>query len=213
MEASAVEADYQPRGSIVIALHDDESAGLTCLQALQAWRGRGWELVVVAGSSRDRSMDWCRPLADRMLATRPGLASQFNVGAMKAQGDVLVFLLPELRLPATFEFDMAAFEASDRAWGRFDLGRVIGANPLWRVLVLPFNALTRKTGWVFFCQAPFFRRGFFERIGGFPAIKRYPDLALSRQAGRLSIPFRLLSRVDVHPCGMFSGLPGKPPGR
>jgi glycosyltransferase involved in cell wall biosynthesis len=194
-------ADNRPRGSIVIAMHDDESAGPACLQALQALRANRWELIVVDGGSRDRTAEVCRPLADRVLVTRCGLALQFNAGAMKARGDVVVFLLPELRLPPTVEFDLAAFEVSDRAWGRFDLGSIHGAGLLWRLWAPCLNAWTRRAGVAFFCQAMFFRRGFLERTGGFPAVARHPDLALSRQARAISVPFRLLSRVDVEAPG------------
>ena len=202
MEAPAVVADIRPRGSIIIAMQDDEVLGPRCLQALQGLRENQWEVIVVDGGSRDRTAEMCRPLADRVLVTRPGLTLQFNAGAMKARGDLVIFLLPELRLPPTAEFDLAAFELSERAWGRFDLGMIRGGGLWWRLLVPVLNAWTRHRHKAFFCQALFFRRGFFERLGGFSAATRHPDLALCRQALARSIPFRLLSRVDVEPAGV-----------
>ena len=56
------------------------------------FRERGVEVIVVDGGSRDDTVDYARPLADKVLSAPRGRAAQMNAGAAAASGDVLLFL-------------------------------------------------------------------------------------------------------------------------
>ncbi|HEX8376075.1 MAG TPA: glycosyltransferase, partial [Geminicoccaceae bacterium] len=75
-----------PRLSIVVpTLNEGATIGAT-LAALQPLRGRGCEVIVVDGGSADATVALARPLADAVVASRPGRARQQNAGAAAASG-------------------------------------------------------------------------------------------------------------------------------
>ena len=115
-----------PRLSIVVpALNEAAGLGAT-LAALAPLRRAGHEVIVVDGGSDDGTADIARPLADVVLVTARGRATQMNAGAGVATGDVLLFLHADTRLPAgavaAIAAALAAPGARDRPrWGRFDV--------------------------------------------------------------------------------------------
>ncbi len=181
--------------SVVIPVLDEESVLAATLAPLQAARGRGVEVVVVDGGSRDATREIAAPLADRLLEAPRGRAAQMNVGARASTGEVLLFLHADTVLPGN-----AAALAGDglansgRAWGRFDV-TIAGSDPVLSVVAFLMNARSRLTGIATGDQAMFMRRGAFEQCGGFPAIALMEDVAMSRALKRLSPPLCLRERV------------------
>ena len=176
----------------------NEAAGIEAtLQALAPLRRRGVEIIVVDGGSRDGTPGLARPFADRVMQAPRGRATQMNAGAACAQGDVLLFLHADTRLPD--QADRLAIESmtqSDRVWGRFDV-RFDGKRlPL---IALMMNGRSRATGIATGDQAMFVTRKAFTRAGGFPPIALMEDVALSARLKRLSRPLCLRAKVTVSP--------------
>lgn len=176
----------------------NEAAGIeAALQALAPLRRRGVEIIVVDGGSRDGTPGLAYPFADQVMQAPRGRATQMNAGAACAQGDVLLFLHADTRLPD--EADRLAIESlaqSDRAWGRFDV-RFDGKR-------LPFIAFmmnwrSRATGIATGDQAMFVTRDAFDRAGGFPPIALMEDVALSARLKRLGRPLCLRAKAIVSP--------------
>lgn len=166
-----------------------EAAGVTdTLRALQPIRARGHEVVVVDAGSTDRTVELARPLCDRVVVSEKGRALQMNAGAAAANGDLLLFLHADTRLPANSLEHLTSFIRSRRAWGRFDV-RLSGERPLFRVIAWFMNQRSRLTGICTGDQAMFVRRDAFDALGGFQPMPLMEDVEFSRRLCLVSRPF------------------------
>lgn len=166
-----------PRLSIIVPALE-EAAGLAAsLEGLQVLRGRGHEVIVVDGASRDATPALAAPLADRVLTAPRGRAAQMNAGAEAAAGDALLFLHADTRLPTGA--DALIFAAlARRDWGRFDVC-IDSARPMLAVVGGMMNLRSRLSGIATGDQAMFMTRAAFDQAGGFPDIALMEDIALS----------------------------------
>ncbi len=181
----------QPRFSIIVPVLN-EAAGLEAILApLQAWRRQGHEVIVVDGGSTDASLALAGPRADRVTQTAPGRARQQNAGARLAQGDILLFLHADTRLPEqALEAIAQGLRQQGRCWGRFDV-RLTGRRPMFRVIETLMNWRSRLSGIATGDQAIFVTREAFQRVGGFPDIALMEDIAISKRLKRLGRPLCL----------------------
>jgi rSAM/selenodomain-associated transferase 2 len=182
--------------SIVMPVLDEAAEIEAALSALASYRLRGVEVIVVDGGSRDATPDLARPLADRVTAAARGRSLQMNAGAGAAQGDVLLFLHADTRLPENADrLVLDGLARSGCTWGRFDV-RFDGGG-LLRVVAAMMNLRSRLTGIATGDQALFVTRAAFERVGGFPAIALMEDVALSVRLKRFGRPCALRARVTT----------------
>jgi rSAM/selenodomain-associated transferase 2 len=174
----------------------DEAAGIVqALEALGELRAQGHEVVVVDGGSHDGTSGLAARRADRVLSATRGRASQMNAGAREAQGDVLLFLHADTRLPpGAAGLLLREMERTGREWGRFDV-RIAGRSPGLALVAAAMNARSRLTGIATGDQAMFMRRALFQAEGGFPDIALMEDIALSRRLRRHSRPLCLRARA------------------
>jgi rSAM/selenodomain-associated transferase 2 len=183
------------RVSIVVPALDEAEGIERTLRPLQALRGRGAEVIVVDGGSRDATRALAAPLADRVLEAPRGRAAQMNAGAAASRAEVLVFLHADTLLPeGALDAIESAFADAHRAWGRFDV-RIEGASPVLTLVAAAMNLRSRATGIATGDQAIFVRRAAFEAAGGFPAIPLMEDVALCTALKRISRPACLRERV------------------
>jgi rSAM/selenodomain-associated transferase 2 len=172
----------------------DEAAGLKAtLSPLQPLRAQGHEVILVDGGSRDGTPDLAAPWVDRVLTAPRGRARQMNAGAAVAQGEALVFLHADTRLPPDA---VALIQAAlrERLWGRFDV-RIAGRPPVLKLVALLMNLRSRLTGIATGDQAIFVHREVFTVLGGFLDQPLMEDIALSQQLKRLGPPACLRQRV------------------
>ncbi len=178
--------DY--RVSIIIPVLNEAANILPTLQALQTWRKRGHEVIVVDGQSRDATAELAGPLCDKLLISPTGRAVQMNSGAAQAHGNILLFLHADTRLPDNaIEAMIKAIKRSGRVWGRFDI-RLSGHHPLLWVVGMMMNLRSRLTGIATGDQAIFVRRDVFHRVHGYAAIALMEDVSLSGKLLHLSRP-------------------------
>jgi rSAM/selenodomain-associated transferase 2 len=186
-----------PQLSIVIPVLDEAATIADALAALAPDRARGAEVIVVDGGSRDDTVETARPRADRVITAPRGRGSQMNAGAAAAQGDVLLFLHADTRLPPEADrLVLAALERSRRAWGRFDV-TIAGRSPFLHVVAAMMNLRSRLTGIATGDQAMFMTRAAFAQAGGFPDIPLMEDIVLSRRLKNVSPPACLNARVTT----------------
>ena len=185
------------RLSIVIPALDEAASIREALAALEPLRGRGAEVIVVDGGSRDGTIERARPLADLVITAPRGRGSQMNAGAAAANNDVLLFLHADTRLPPDPDRLLVdLFAHSDRAWGRFDV-TIAGRSPLLRVVAAMMNWRSRVTGIATGDQAMFMTRAAFARAGGFPDIPLMEDVVMSRRLKAIGPPACLAARVTT----------------
>lgn len=179
--------------SIVVPTLNEAAGIVATLASLQTLRDQGHQVIVVDGGSRDGTAALAAPLADRVLSAPRGRARQMNLGAAAANGDVLLFLHADTRLP---EQAASAVQAAlkHRRWGRFDL-RLEGRPRMLRVVACLINLRSHLTGIATGDQAMFMDRGAFDTVGGFPNQPLMEDIALSRRLKRLGPPACLRERV------------------
>ena len=177
--------DARLKLSVVVPVLNEAGGMRDALQALAPLRARGHEVIVVDGGSSDGTREIAAGLCDRVLSAPQGRAAQMNAGARVANGDVLLFLHADTRLPADFMIPDAS------VWGRFDL-RIDGRHPLLKVVACAMNLRSRLTGIATGDQAIFVRRALFP---GFPEIALMEDVALSGVLKKIGSPSCLRERV------------------
>lgn len=166
-----------PRISIIVPVLDEAAGIAAALATLQELRTRGHEVIVVDGGSRDATPALSRPLADRVLTAPRGRAAQMNVGAAVADGQVLLFLHADTRLPALADA-LIVGGLEQRVWGRFDV-KIDSRRAMLKLVGHMMNLRSRLSGIATGDQAMFVTRAAFARVGGFPAIALMEDIALS----------------------------------
>jgi rSAM/selenodomain-associated transferase 2 len=180
--------------SIIVPTLNEANGIVEALSALRSLRERGAEIIVVDGGSDDRTADLARPDCDRLLLALRGRATQMNAGAAAAQGQILLFLHADTRLPQDADQLIRDGLSPNRVWGRFDV-RIAGAHPLLSVVAMLMNIRSRLTGIATGDQAIFVDQRAFAAVGGFADIPLMEDIVLSRQLKRLGRPLCLSTPV------------------
>jgi len=184
-----------PKLSLILpTLNEAANIGAT-LEAVQALRRRGVEILVVDGGSADTTTAIASSLADAVIEAPRGRAAQMNAGAARACGDVLLFLHADTRLPPNADrLILEGLAQSGRLWGRFDVA-IASRHPLLRAMACLMNWRSRLTGIATGDQAIFVRRHAFHACGGFPNIPLMEDIAFSKTLKRVGRPLCLPQQV------------------
>ena len=184
------------RLSVVVPTLDEADGIAAHLAALAPLRERGAEVIVVDGGSRDGTPALARPLADEVLTAPRGRAAQMNAGAEAADGDVLLFLHADTRLPPGADRIVAKALAGGPQWGRFDIA-IEGRHSFLRIVARTTNLRSRFSGIATGDQAIFVTAEAFRAVGGYADIPLMEDIVLSRALKRCSRPACLSARVTT----------------
>lgn len=184
------------RISIIIPVLNEAARIEDTLTALQPFRRRGHEIIVVDGGSTDKTAEQAGPLADQVLTTTRGRARQMNAGAAKASGNVLLFLHADTRLPTDTDQFVEVALAPGLVWGRFDVSFDTD-DRLLKLVAWSMNLRSRLSGVATGDQAIFIKRESFETIGGYPEIDLMEDLALSDKLLKRARPVCLRVKVTT----------------
>jgi rSAM/selenodomain-associated transferase 2 len=182
-----------PPLSIIVPVLNEERQIVSILQSLQALRAEGAELIVVDGSSRDRSVALAQPLADAVLPCPPGRATQMNLGARHAQSPRLLFLHADTRLPQNASA-LIAQALQSAAWGRFDV-HIEGRSRWLPVVAQMMNWRSHLSGIATGDQALFMTREAFDAVQGFAEQPLMEDIEMSKRLKRLGRPACLREKV------------------
>lgn len=183
-----------PRLSLVVPVLNEAAELVGRLSALQPWREHG-EIIVVDGGSDDDSVALALPLADRVLQSPPGRATQLNHGASRATGEYLLFLhcdsTPNI-LPAAF---CESLHERPR-WGFFQV-RLSGQDWRFRIIESFMNWRSRLTHVATGDQGLFVTRHLFEALGGFADIPLMEDVEFCKRLRRQGNPVVLMPPVTT----------------
>mgnify|MGYP000962100327 FL=1 len=142
------------------------------------------EIILVDGSPDGESIGTVTRGGVTLLTAPAGRARQMNAGAAAATGDFLLFLHADTRLPAG-AFRRIAETLSDgrHGAGAFDL-RYDSERPSMRIIARAACLRSRLTRIPYGDQAHFFRRDYFEAIGGYADIPFLEDVEIMRRIKR-----------------------------
>ena len=180
-----------PRLSIIIPALNEARSIETLLAALQPLRARRCEVIVVDGGSADNTTGLAASLADLVVDSPVGRASQMNAGVRYAQAPVLWFLHADSRIPVNADSSIfSALIANPEAWGFFAI-RLSGAGKAFRVIEWAMNQRVRLTHVATGDHGLFVTRALFDRVGGFPTMPLMEDVAISKALRAIRRPIRV----------------------
>jgi len=140
------------------------------------------EVVVADGGSSDDTVKAAEDVGALIVMASPGRALQQNAGATQCDGDVLLFLHADCRLPeAAADNVAAALATSGGRVGGFFRQRIDHSGRIYRWIESGNRQRASRLGWAYGDQAIFVRRTVFEEIGGFPEIAIMEDLFLMKR--------------------------------
>jgi hypothetical protein len=183
-----LEPAVKKRLSIIIPTLNEAGSIEKTISHLQ--KSKEVEIVVVDGGSRDNTIQLAGSLGVRVLLTDTSKAVQMNAGAAESNGDVLLFLHADTRLPDNFDAKvMDAVSQNGFCSGAFSLGIDSDARGL-RFIERVANWRSRVFQMPYGDQALFVCRKLFNEIGGFPDFPIMEDFELVRRLrkkGKISI--------------------------
>ena len=153
------------------------------------------EIIAVDGGSRDASADLARPSCHAIIEAPRGRATQMNVGAAHASGEVLAFVHADTIVPLTFASDIeSALRDPSIVGGRFDI-RLDDNHPLLILTgaLISLRSRISRTGTG--DQAIFVRKEIFGSLHGFADIPICEDLDFTRRLKRTGQVACLRSKV------------------
>ncbi len=179
--------------SIVIPCLNEAANIIPTLEALQAMRSRGQEIILVDGGSTDQTTSLAQPLVDVILHTAAGRARQMNTGLAQARGDIVWFLHADTLAQPDMDCQIIeCLEDSNAQWGHWRV-RLSGSQPSLRLVETLMNHRSCLTGIATGDQGLFARTGVLRGLGGYPDIPLMEDVALSRRLKKFCGPLRCLS--------------------
>ena len=166
---------------IVPVLHE----ALTINHAIEHIRkissGLQVEIIIVDG---DTEVSTIHSITDRKvtkLVSPKGRGKQMNKGALRAQGDILLFLHPDTRLPENaFALIVDEMDKKEYAGGAFELG-INSDRRVFSLIEKLVSVRTRLTRIPYGDQAIFIKKEVFNRIKGFKEIPIMEDIDLMRR--------------------------------
>ncbi len=174
--------------SIIVPMLDEAAQLPELIAHVLPFRRAGCEVIFADGGSTDGSARLAEAAGFTVMQAERGRARQMNAGAALANGEVLLFLHADTRLPQCAVHHITqALEANDHCWGRFDV--CISGRPfMLRVVSRMMNWRSRLTGIATGDQAIFVRRDVFEQLRGFPEQPLMEDIEMSKRLKALSRP-------------------------
>ena len=147
--------------------------------------GVACEIIVVDGGSTDGTVGLAQAAGCLVVRSpRAGRAVQMNAGAVRARGDLFLFLHADTLLPCGALAAVVTACARPGVVGGGFVRRYASRSPwLWLTCRLA-SVRNRWVGWHLGDQAMFVRRGAFEGVGGFREMEMFEDVDFSRRLRR-----------------------------
>ncbi len=142
------------------------------------------EAIVVDGGSTDQTVELLRNMGIRVLTAPAGRASQMNVGAAIATGDILIFLHADTQLPPDFADMIRETCRGSAVGGAFTLK--IDA-PLLSLRLVEWGVAMRSRLWQlpYGDQAIFLKKATFQELGGFMELPIMEDFEFMQRLQKL----------------------------
>ena len=147
--------------------------------------GAGHQIIVADGGSVDDTREMAAGLGAVVVNSAPGRGAQMDCGALRADGDALLFLHADTRLPEGWAASVReAMEDKRVVAGAFRL-RISSGRVLFRVIERMATARFHLFGLLYGDQAIFVRRESFFKAGGFNGLPLMEDVDCVKRLSRL----------------------------
>lgn len=161
----------------------DLAASLRCLCG-------EFEVIVCDGGSADATVEVARQCGLRVIEAPRGRGGQMNAGAKLANGETLLFLHADTRLPENALALVTGALADEKVCGgNFSL--IFGGATREARMLTRMYPFLRLGGMLYGDSAIFARRGVFDRLGGYREYPIFEDCDLYRRMRRLGRFVRL----------------------
>ena len=172
--------------SVIIPTLNEAENLSSCLAAVRANQA-SCEVWVVDGGSTDQTREVAAECNAQVINTSiRQRAAQLNLGAIRASGDILLFLHADTFLPASALQRVEAALTPEGVGGGAFARRFDSASLFLRLTCAIAEIRNRVIGWHLGDQAIFVKRTYFQALGGFRSWDRFEDLDFSRRLGALA---------------------------
>jgi rSAM/selenodomain-associated transferase 2 len=152
------------------------------------------EIIVVDGSPHGETINTITGSDVQKISGQKGRGSQMNQGAAVAGGDILLFLHADTRLSHdALNQIVAATKQPDVVGGAFDL-RIQSEKKIFRLIEQAASIRSRLTRIPYGDQAIFFKKRFFDQIGGYRDIPIMEDVELMQRVRKAGKKIKFISR-------------------
>lgn len=171
-----------PQISVIIPTLNEASSIQPLLKSLQSTDVEiPIEIIVVDGGSRDQTVELSKAMGVTVLQTAAGRAVQMNAGAQIAQGEVLLFLHADTRLPQDFSgLIRQTLAQANVVAGAFEL-RIEGQTAGLRWIEQGVKWRSRHLQLPYGDQALFLKADTFREVGGFAELPIMEDFEFVRR--------------------------------
>ncbi len=143
------------------------------------------ETIIVDGGSTDNTVEIANSLGVKVVKAPTGRATQMNIGAQIATGEILLFLHVDTQLPLGFDAIARQLLAQPGVVvGAFQL-KIDAELPGLRLIEMAANCRSRCLGLPYGDQGIFLSAKIFRALGGFPELPIMEDFALIKRLQRL----------------------------
>lgn len=180
--------------SIIIPVLNEAEHIADTLKSLDAYRRQGHEVIVIDGGSNDDTVSITQQYADKVLHSDSGRAIQMNSGIDEAQGDALLFLHADTRLPGDAVSKVINAIEDGYFWGHFNV-RLSGQHFMFRIIERMMNMRSCITGVATGDQAIFVGLESIEIVGNYPQLPLMEDVVFSKRLRKLGWPACIKQQV------------------
>jgi rSAM/selenodomain-associated transferase 2 len=175
--------------SIIIPVLNEGAIIESTLSQLQ--KHSGAEIIVVDGGSQDNTVNLAQQTGVKVITVvGKNRAAQMNAGADIAQGEVLLFLHADSRLPLNFvELAIKTLEQPSVIAGAFELA-IAGEDLALRWIEILVKLRSRLLSLPYGDQAIFLKKQTFAQIGGFadlPIMEDFEFIQRLKRQGKIAI--------------------------
>ncbi len=167
---------------IIPTLNEEKQIGET-LRAVG--ENRAVDIIVADGGSSDETVSIARKFGCKVITSPTGRGVQMNAGAAIAEGDILLFLHADTKLPGKWDrLVRETFENEEVAGSafRFSIER---ASPPFSLISFAVNMRSALTSLPYGDQAIAVRKSVFSKVGGYRPIPIMEDVEMVRAVRRL----------------------------